>query len=153
MWWIWTDSSETTENDVWQSSVSCQPPMFGNCFFKMFCDSLIKLSSRRPLLRTVVRSFSRTLILTDLVSFVEVFCPLCRHQTSKASLPKCLCLGVTVPNDSRSLVLNCQMMFSAQYRLRFGDFRDPLVTLGWWYKDLTTPAPVCLLFLLVPYVL
>ena len=57
---IWTDSSETAENDVWQSSVSFQPPMFGNCFFKMFCDSFIKLSSRRPLLRMVLWSFSRT---------------------------------------------------------------------------------------------
>ena len=121
--------------------------MFGNCFFKMFCDSLIKLSSSWPLLRLVLRSFSRTWTLTDLVSFVEVFLSLLRHQITKASLPKCSCLGVTVPNDYRSLVLSCQMMFSAQYCLRFGDCRDPLVTPCWWYKDLTTPAPVCLLFL------
>ena len=40
------------------------------------------------------------------------------------------------------------MMFSAQYRLFFfWDCRDPLLTPCWWYKDLTTPAPVCLLFL------
>ena len=77
----------------------------------------------------------------------KCFCPLLRHQITKASLPKCSCLGVTVPNDYRSLVLSCQMMLSAQYRLRFGDCRDPLVTPCWWYKDLTTPAPVCLLFL------
>ena len=38
-------------------------------------------------------------------------------------------------------------MFSAQYRLRFGACRDPLVTPCWWYRDLTTHTLVWLLFL------
>ena len=44
------ETSVTAEKDVWHSSVSCQPPMFGNCFFRSFCDSLMTLSSRRHLL-------------------------------------------------------------------------------------------------------
>ena len=40
--------------------------------FKMFCDSLITLSPRQPLLRMVLRSFSRRLTLADLVSSGEV---------------------------------------------------------------------------------
>ena len=66
---IWTDSSETAENHVWQSSVSFQPPMLGNCFFKMFCDSFIKLSSRQPLLRMVLRSFFKDINFNRLGKF------------------------------------------------------------------------------------
>ena len=54
------------------SSVSCQPPMFENCFFESFCDSLMTLSSRRRLLGMVSRSVSRLSFKIGLVGSTEV---------------------------------------------------------------------------------
>ena len=76
--------------------------MFGNCFSTTFFDLLITFSSRQPLLRMVLRSFSRRSTLTDLVSSVEVFL-----SSSLAPDFKCSWLGVTVQDDGRSSVLGC----------------------------------------------